>query len=53
LGVAKLRNWPSTEIFEAETKRRAIKIAKSLRALGMQVAITGPDGNPVDEKEDQ
>jgi hypothetical protein len=38
---------------EAETKRHAIKLAKSLCALGMSVAITGPDGHPVDETEDQ
>jgi hypothetical protein len=43
------------EIFsaEAETKHHAIKLAKNLRELGMPVTITGSDGKPVDETEDQ
>jgi hypothetical protein len=38
---------------KAETRRQAIASAKRLRSQGFQVTITGPDGEPVDETEDE
>jgi hypothetical protein len=38
---------------DAETRRQAIAIAKDLRRQGLQVTITGPDGEPVDEIQDE
>ena len=38
---------------EFETREAAIKSAKELRQMGCQVMITGPDGKPVDETQDE
>jgi hypothetical protein len=38
---------------ELETRQAAIRSAKELREQRFQVTITGPDGNPVDETEDE
>jgi hypothetical protein len=38
---------------EAKTLRDAIEKAQDLRKQGLDVKITGPDGKPVDETEDE
>ena len=38
---------------EAKTRRGAIEKARDLRKEGLEVTITGPDGKPVDETEDE
>jgi hypothetical protein len=38
---------------EKNTRREALELAKSLRAIGLLVIITGPDGKTVDETEDE
>jgi len=37
---------------DAKTKRQAIALAKDLRRQDMHVTIIGPDGEPIDETED-
>jgi hypothetical protein len=38
---------------EKNTRREAVELAKSLREEGLWVIITGPDGNAIDETEDE
>jgi hypothetical protein len=38
---------------DAKTRRHAVALAKDLRRQGMHVIITGPDGEPIDETEDE
>jgi hypothetical protein len=38
---------------DAKTRRHAVALAKDLRRQGMHVTIAGPDGEPIDETEDE
>jgi hypothetical protein len=43
----------STHRVELETRQAALRSAEALREQGYQVTVTGPDGSPIQETEDE